>query len=149
MDTETNAPLAREEAEALERVRLSFAKQPMMATLGARLTRLEPGRVAIALPHREAVSQQHGYIHGGAIMTIADSASGYASMTMVATGSEVLTIEGKTNFLRPARGALVAEGRVIRAGRSVIVAAADVYTEDERRHVATMLATMAVLPPSA
>lgn len=126
-----------------ERIAASFATQSMLARLGARLERVEHGHVVIALPASDGLLQQHGFVHGGAVMTIADSAAGYAALTMAPGCAEVLTIECKTNFLRPARGALQAEGRVIKAGRSVTVAEADVF-DAKRALVAKMLATMAV-----
>lgn len=132
-------------SDPLERVRDSFARQPMMATLGAELVHVARGAVHIAIDNAAGVRQQHGFIHGGALITIADSAAGYAAMSTVPPGTEVLTIECKTNFLRPARGRVVAEGRVIRPGRSVIVAAADVFAEADRAHVATALVTIAAV----
>lgn len=126
-----------------ERIAASFATQTMLATLGARLEQVAPGHIIIALPASDGVLQQHGHVHGGAVMSIADSAAGYAAMSVAPEGAEVLTIECKTNFLRPARGALLAEGRVLKAGRTVTVAEADVY-DAERTLVAKMIATMAV-----
>ena len=133
-----------------ERVRASFAMQPMMATLGARLAGVSRGAAQIALPAASAILQQHGFVHGGAIMTIADSAAGYAAMTTAAADAEVLTIEAKTNFLRPANGGLLAKGKVVRAGRSVVVASADVFARPagsaEPIHVALAVVTVAVVP---
>lgn len=136
-------------SDPLERVRASFAKQPMMATLSATLAKVAPGEVHIASPGGPALAQQHGFVHGGAQMALADSAAGYAAMTTVGEGTEVLTIECKVNFLRPARGAIVAEGRVVRAGSRIIVAAADVYAGEERVHAATALVTIAAVGPVA
>lgn len=127
------------------RVRQSFAAQPLMTTLGARLAEVSAGRVVIEADDAPEIRQQHGYVHGGTQMALADTACGYAAMSVVAANQEVLTIECKTNFLRPAQGRLVAEGRVVRAGRSVTVCAAEVYAGEERRHVATTLATLAIV----
>lgn len=129
------------------RIAASFARQPLMATLGARLLRATGGETTIVMDASDAVLQQHGFVHGGTIMALADTAAGYASMLTVPEGTEVLTIECKTNFLRPAKGLIVAEGRVVRAGRTVIVAGAEVWAELEGRrvHVATALATMAAV----
>ncbi len=121
-------------AEMEAEVRASFARQGLMRSLGAVLTALAPGRCVIELPFSDAVSQQHGLFHGGVIGALADTAGGYAAMTLMAPGSEVLTLEYKINFVRPAAGTqLTAEGTVLRAGRSVAVTRIDVFAEAEGR----------------
>jgi len=126
-------------------VRASFARQGVMQTIGAKLERVGPGAVDIALPFREELTQQRGYVHAGIITTIADSACGYAAFTLMPAGSEVLSVEFKVNLLRPAAGErFVAEGRVVKAGKTLTVARCDVFgwEGDEAKLVATMLATM-------
>jgi uncharacterized protein (TIGR00369 family) len=127
------------------RVRASFARQGVMATLGADLTDVAAGRVAIALPIEPRLSQQDGFLHAGVVVPALDSACGYAALSLMPDDAEVLTVELKVNLLAPAGGhRLVAEGRVVRAGRTLTVCAGDAYAEQgsERVHVATMLATM-------
>lgn len=115
-------------------VRASFARQGLMRGFGATLTAVSPGRCRIELPFSEATSQQHGFFHGGAIGALADTAGGYAALTLLPPGAEVLTLEFKVNFLRPAAGTLlVAEGVVLRSGRSVSVTRADVHVLDGGR----------------
>lgn len=105
----------------------SFDRQGMMRVLGARLGRIEPGRVEIELPFGAAVGQQQGMFHGGAIGAIGDIAGGYAALSLMPAGSEVVTVEYKINFIRPALGALLrAEGQVLRAGKSITVCRIDV-----------------------
>jgi uncharacterized protein (TIGR00369 family) len=87
-----------------QRIAGSFAAQGLMATLGARLALVGEGEVHIALPFSAALSQQHGYMHAGAVTSIVDSACGYAALTVAPPGSEVVTAEFKTNFMRPAIG---------------------------------------------
>ena len=70
--------------EQQERVRSSFAKQGLMTTLGATLDSVSPGMVEIALTPHPAISQQHGFVHGGAVSAIADSAAGYAALSLIA-----------------------------------------------------------------
>ena len=108
----------------------SFARQGLLRMIGAEMTRLTPGRCAITLPFSEEVGQQQGFFHGGIIGAIADTAGGYAALTLLPVGSEVLTLEFKINFLRPAAGdRLSAEGIVLRAGRSICVTRVDVFAE--------------------
>ena len=127
------------------RIRDSFARQTMMRTLGATLESVEPGRVVIAAPILPSSLQQQGAGHAGLTFSIGDSAAGYAALTMIAPGAEVMTVEMKINLMSPALGdRLVAEGRVIRPGRRVLVVAADVWAETAgaRKHVAIMQGTM-------
>ena len=115
-------------AEVQARVRTSFDRQGLMRHLGARLTHVGPGRVHIALPSRPEVTQQHGYFHAGATSSIADSAGGYAALTLFPEGSEVLTVEYKINLLAPAVGDhLEAVGQVVRSGRTLTVCTLEVF----------------------
>lgn len=127
------------------RVRRSFARQTLMATIGATLTQVSPGDVQIEMPFRSDLSQQHGYTHAGIVTAIVDSACGYAALSLTPAGTEVLTVEYKVNFLAPARGArLVAQGRVRRSGRTISVCSGDVVAVDGAHTtlIATMLTTM-------
>jgi uncharacterized protein (TIGR00369 family) len=127
------------------RVHASFARQQFMATLGARLTRVEPGEVDIELAFRNDLTQQHGFLHAGVLASAADSACGYAALSLMPRGAAVLSIEFKINMLSPATGdRIVARSRVIRAGRTVTVCWGEVtaYTGDSEKLVATMVATM-------
>ncbi|SDD39696.1 uncharacterized domain 1-containing protein [Paracoccus isoporae] len=131
--------------EIEDRVRQSFAKQTMMQTLGASLESVAEGRVVIVSPILPSVLQQQGAGHAGLAFSIGDSAAGYSALTVMEAGREVMTVEMKINLMAPAMGdRLVAEGRVIRAGRRIVVVAADVFAEtgDARKHVAMLQGTM-------
>ena len=109
------------------RVRDSFERQAAMRLIGAALIRLSPGHVDIHLPFRSDLTQQHGFIHGGIIGMIADSASGYAGYTLMPADTSVLTVEYKINLLSPAQGtALIARGRVIKPGRTLVITQCEV-----------------------
>lgn len=104
------------------RVRDSFARQPAMAHIGARLLAVEPGRVAIELPHDPRITQQHGFIHGGIVGMIADNCCGYAAFSLFPADASPLSVEYKINLLAPADGErLVARGEVVRSGRTLTV----------------------------
>jgi uncharacterized protein (TIGR00369 family) len=104
-------------------VRASFAKQGLMTLFGAQLAEVAAGRVAIDVPITPALIQQAGLVHGGVIGAVADSAGGYASLTLMPPGSEVVTVEYKINFIRGATGArLRCTGEVLRPGRTITVA---------------------------
>lgn len=130
------------------RVRDSFARQKAMGYIGARLAAVRPGEVEIELPYREELTQQHAYIHGGIVGMIADSACGYAAFTLMPAEATVLTVEYKVNLLAPAEGErLVARGRVLRPGRTVMVAEARVHAVQGGAEVlvATALGTLIAL----
>jgi uncharacterized protein (TIGR00369 family) len=126
------------------RIRSSFGRQKAMALIGASLGTVEPGRVEVTLPWRDDLTQQKGYIHGGIIGMIADSACGYAAYSLMPADSSLVTVEYKINILAPARGALVARGEVIRPGRTLTVTRGEVYARDGK-HVATMQQTLMML----
>ncbi|MEZ5850277.1 MAG: PaaI family thioesterase [Hyphomicrobiaceae bacterium] len=111
-----------------ERVRASFERQNAMHLIHATLPVVAPGRTEIHVPHWQGIEQQHGFVHGGVVGMIADSAGGYAAMTLAPPGASVLTVEFKLNLVAPADGdKLVARGEVIRPGRTLIVTKADVF----------------------
>lgn len=128
-----------------ERVRESFARQRAMETLGAVLTRVQPGEVEIEMPFRDDLTQQHGFLHAGVVTTVLDSACGYAAFSLMPADAAVLSVEFKVNLLAPAEGErLVARGRVVRPGRTVTVCSGDAVMVKEGREtvVATLLGTM-------
>ncbi len=130
------------------RVRASFARQPMMETIGAVLERVAPGEVDVRLPLREAISQHHGFVHAGALTTAVDTACGYAALTLMPPGAGVLSVEFKVSLLAPGRGdSLLARGWVVKPGRNVTFCQGEVFAVDRgaARLVATMSATMAVV----
>jgi uncharacterized protein (TIGR00369 family) len=131
-----------------ERARASFAKQTLMCTIGAALTLVAAGEVEIEMPVRNDLAQQHGFIHAGIVTAIADTACGYAALTLMPRGAAVLTVEFKVNLLSPAAGRLLrARARVKKPGRTLTVCEADVFAlaEGKEKLVATMLATMICL----
>jgi uncharacterized protein (TIGR00369 family) len=132
-----------------KRVRASFARQKLMSTIGAELTKIAPGEAEITLPYRDDLTQQHGFIHAGIVATLADTACGYAAFSLMPADAAILTVEYKINLMSPATGErLSARGRVIRPGRTLTVCAGEViaYQQGKGKTVATMLATMMALP---
>lgn len=132
-------------ADVIERISASFARQGLMATLGATLGTVEPGSVEIVLRPSSAVSQQHGFVHAGAVSAIADSAAGYAALSLMPPGAGVLTTEFKINLVSPAAGdRIIARGRVVKAGRTLTLAQAEVFAETGGREklIALLTATL-------
>src|SRR5574343_1250232 len=136
------------DAEFAGRVHASFAKQHAMALIRAELPVVEPGRTEIHLPHWEGIEQQHGFVHGGVVGMIADSAAGYAAMTLVPATASVLTVEYKLNLVAPADGEqLIARGKVVRPGKTLIVTQAEVFAvkNGEEKLCALMQQTIMVM----
>ena len=128
-----------------ERIRASFAKQGLMTTLGATLESVAPGAVEIALRPNAMISQQHGFVHAGALSAIADTASGCAALSLMPTSRGVLTTEFKINLVAPAVGErIVAHARVVKAGRTLTLTQADVFAESagQKKLIALLTATM-------
>lgn len=134
-----------QDADFERRTRESFARQGIMAHLGATLQGVAPGRVEIALAFRPELSQQHGFFHAGVVATIADSAGGFAGFTLFPADAGVLTVEFKINLLAAADGErLLAIGDVIRSGRTLTVCRFDAYVEKSGKatHCATGTQTL-------
>lgn len=145
IDVDVNVP----NPDYAGRVAASFGRQAFMGFLGARLAAVQPGACDIDLPFRPELAQQHGFFHGGVVGTLADNACGYASFTLAPADSSILTVEYKLNLMAPAAGAvLIARGRVIRPGRTLVVARADVAVRRDdgtEKPVATALATLMLM----
>lgn len=126
-------------------VRASFARQKVMNLIGAEMGALAPGHCEIRLPFRDDLTQQNGFFHAGITGTIVDSAGGYAGLTLMPAGAEVLTVEFKLNLLAPADGdLLVAEGQVLKSGRNLVITRGEVYAirNGKATHCATMQQTL-------
>ncbi len=139
-------------SELEKQIAASFSAQGLMATLGAELVHVRPGEVHIALHPRPELSQQHGYTHAGAITSIVDSACGYAALTVAPVGYEVLTVEFKVNFMRPAQAdRFLAVGRVVKSGKTLTVCQGEVVAEhgSRREAIALMQATIISVPGNA
>jgi uncharacterized protein (TIGR00369 family) len=128
-----------------ERVRASFLRQRFMQTLGATLELVAPGEVRIGLSHRPELTQQHGYLHAGVLASVVDSACGYAALSLMEPGVEVVSVEFKINMLSPGVGErFVAVGRVVRSGRTISVCSGEGIAFDggASKVVVLMQATM-------
>jgi uncharacterized protein (TIGR00369 family) len=134
------------------RIRVSFARQGLMETIGANLAKVAPGEARIELPYSKALTQQHGFVHAGIVSTLADNACGYAAYSLMPAESDILGVENKINFLAPAKGErFVGIGRVIRAGRTLAVCSGEVwaYNGGEKTLVAVMQSTLMTVAKQA
>lgn len=129
----------------------SFAKQSLMTTFGAEITAVSPGKLEITAPILPLAHQQHGVGHAGLTFALADTAGGYAALSLFPDGREVMTVEAKINLLAPARGEkLIARGEVLRAGRRLTVVRADVFALENgvETCIAVLQGTMIAVDPA-
>jgi uncharacterized protein (TIGR00369 family) len=127
----------------LARVRSSFDRQAMMATLGVEVIAVEPGRVEMSLRHDDRFTQQHGFLHAGTVASVLDSACGYAAFSVMPADAAVLTATYTINLLAPAAGQrFTMTGEVVRAGRTLVVCRGEAFADDDKRPFAVMQATM-------
>jgi uncharacterized protein (TIGR00369 family) len=136
-----------EPVEAMRaRVRASFERQAMMATLGVELTAVERGRVELVVPHDDRFTQQHGFLHAGAVAAVLDSACGYAAFSVMPPDAAVLTATYTINLLAPAAGQRFSmTGEVVRAGRTLVVCRGEAYGDGATKPFAAMQATLTAL----
>lgn len=127
------------------RLQDSFDRQTMMKTIGAKMVQAAEGRCVLTAPIGSHVLQQHGAAHAGLAFMLGDSAAGYAALSLMPEGCEVMTVEMKINLMAPAIGdTLEAVGEVVRAGRRLTVVRAEVFalTSDVRKSIALLQGTM-------
>ena len=131
------------------RVQSIFTKARFVEELGIKLVKISEGSIETELAIRESFRQQHGFIHAGVIATLGDHTAGGAARTV--TGEkDVITIEFKINFLRPAKGnKLKCVGKVLRGGKQIATAEAEIYDVDgaEEKLVAKLTETLSVIDP--
>ena len=126
-----------------ERVRDSFERQGMMTTLGVEVIGVEPGRVEMSLRHDDRFTQQHGFLHAGAVASVLDTACGYAAFSVMPPDAAVLTATYTINLLAPAAGErFTITGEVVRAGRTLVVCRGEAFADGDKRPFAVMQATM-------
>jgi uncharacterized protein (TIGR00369 family) len=129
--------------DMLARVRASFDRQGMMSTLGAGVTAVERGKVVLSLGHDERLTQQHGFLHAGAVTSVLDTACGYAAFSVMPADAAVLTVSFTVNLMAPAAGQrFTITGEVVRAGRTLVVCRGEAFADGSDRPFAVMQATM-------
>jgi uncharacterized protein (TIGR00369 family) len=127
----------------------TFDRQQAMQTLGISIARLEPGEVDLSMPYSTAFTQQNGFVHAGIITAGLDTACGIAAFTLMPPGSDILTVEFKTNLLAPAKGERFCfRAQVVKPGRTLTVCEARALAEADgiESLIATMTGTLMALP---
>jgi uncharacterized protein (TIGR00369 family) len=132
--------------DMLARVRASFDRQGMMTTLGVEVTAVERGKVVMSLGHDERLTQQHGFLHAGAVTSVLDTACGYAAFSVMPSEAAVLTVSFTVNLMAPAAGErFTITGEVVRAGRTLVVCRGEAFADASQRPFAVMQATMTAI----
>lgn len=131
-----------------DEIRTAIARQSALDTIGVTVAEIGDGRVVLRFVHAAHLTQHHGFIHAGILTTVVDTACGFAAATRMPTGRDVLTIEFKVNFLRPAKADVyLATGHVVRSGRTITVCEGAVTDEASATEIARMQATMMAVDP--
>lgn len=126
-----------------QRIYESFDKQAFMQFIGAKLSKVELGKVDVEVQHNDNLTQQNGYLHAGVVTTLLDVACGYAANSMMTADQDVLSVEFKTNLLRPSIGEkYIAKAEVVKPGKKLIICTAQLFNEQEDKILAIMTATM-------
>jgi uncharacterized protein (TIGR00369 family) len=137
---------AESDEDMLARVRTSFDRQAMMSTLGVEVTAVERGRVRMSLGHDARFTQQHGFMHAGAVTSVLDTACGYAAFSVMPPDAAVLTVSFTVNLMAPAAGQrFTITGEVVRAGRTLVVCRSEAFSDGSDRPFAVMQATMTAI----
>ena len=130
----------------------TFERQRAMRTLGISIARLEPGEVDLTMAYSPDFTQQNGFVHAGVITAGLDNACGIAAFTLMPAGTDILTVEFKTNLLAPARGERFAfRAVVVKPGRTLTVCEGRAYAEHDgvEALIATTTGTLMALPRRA
>ncbi len=134
------------DSRMVERVLASFDRQNAMHLIRATMPVVRHGLTEIHVPHWDGIEQQHGFVHGGVVGMIADTAGGYAAMTVTPEDASVLSVEYKLNLLAPADGEkLIARGQVVRSGRTLIVTNAEVFAVRDGREIMCALMQQTIM----
>lgn len=109
-------------AEELARLRETFARVPYVGLLGFEFVRAERGAATFALDVREELTRRGGILHGGAVVSLLDTAAAFAVHTVIEPDARTVTVDLTVHFLRPASdGRIEAHARVLRRGRRVCI----------------------------
>jgi uncharacterized protein (TIGR00369 family) len=130
----------------------TFDRQQAMRTLGITIARLEAGEVELSMPYSLDWTQQNGFVHAGIITAGLDTACGIAAFTLMPSGSDIVTVEFKTNLLAPAKGERFSfRAHVVKPGRTLTVCEARAFaqTAGTETLIATMTGTLMALPRRA
>lgn len=130
----------------------TFARQKAMRNLGISIASIEPGEVELSMPYSADWTQQNGFVHAGIVTAALDTACGIAAFTLMPAGSDILTVEFKTNLLAPAQGERFAfRATVIKPGRTLTVCEGRAFAARDgvESLIATMTGTLMALPRKA
>ena len=126
-----------------------FRDANFLRTLGIELTAFGFGWCEAQVQVSPALHQQHQFVHAGVLMTLADHTCGGAAASTLPPEKDVITVENKISFLRPAVGAVVkCRSEVLRAGKNLIFVEATVTTlrDNAPLLVAKASSTLLVIP---
>ena len=131
--------------EILERAKNIFKNQEFQIFTGMKLEKLEDKKSIISCENKKELSQGLGYMHGGMVTAILDTAGGFTAFTVIPSNCHLVTSELKINYMRPVISKKVfGIGEVISQGKKLIVVEATLKNEEDNM-LAKMMATMFVV----
>lgn len=134
--------------EIYQKVEKRFYSQDFLSFVGMKLEHVERGKVIISCENKKEFSQYLGYMHGGMVAALADTAGGNAASTVLEKGKGVVTSELKIHFLKPVVcKKVIAIGEVINEGKNLIIVES-VVKDEEDNMLSKMIATMFVIDTS-
>lgn len=120
-------------AAQLRRIQKAVGTVPFARLLGIELDEVGIGTATLGLNVRPDLKQNHGVVHGGAIASLIDTATAFAIITLLEPAERVTTVDLTISYLRPITdGRITAVAKVVRAGRRLFVASAEVFSKDEK-----------------
>ena len=132
-----------------KRVEGALDTVPYARLMGIQLEEVAEGRSVLTMSIRDDLKQNHDVVHGGAIASLIDSAMAFAIIPLLAEKERTTTVDLTIHYLRPlTEGVAKSTARVVRAGRRVVVVAAEVVDHNDKL-VATAVSTYLRLTPDA
>lgn len=129
----------------LEKARDVFNKEGFLSFTDIKLESIEKGKAILSCENKKELSQSAGYMHGGMVAAILDTAGGFAAFTLIPQNCHIVTSELKINYLRPVISKkVIGIGEVISKGKKLIVVEA-VLKDEDNNMLAKMMATMFVI----
>ena len=105
---------------------------PFPSLVGNRIERLKPGFAEVSVKYKRSLTQGYGFVHGGVLASLADTAAAFATRTLIEPEDKLVTLELKINYINPAQSDLKALAKVIHKGRRTVVIEVEVKDKKNR-----------------
>ncbi|MCI0531918.1 MAG: PaaI family thioesterase [candidate division Zixibacteria bacterium] len=126
-------------AEKTRYLKKEIGKIEFPSLLGCKIDSLKPGFAQLSLKYKKQLTQPYGFLHGGVLISLADTAAAFATRTLIEKNDRLVTLELKMNFLSPAQSDIKALARVIHKGKKTSVI--DVEVRDKKNRLCAQALT--------